>query len=538
MADASYDLIIVGAGVVGSALAYGLSSSQPHLRICLLERSLAEPDRIVGELLQPGGVRALEELGMKDALDGIDSSPTYGYCVMDTKEGTQVQVPYQDGKIGACFHHGRFINALRAKVAQRNRGQLRAGGIDMLEATVSELITEDDAPDVVLGVRATRKTEDGGVEKVVYRAPLTVICDGCFSNFRNTVLGEERSLKPTVRSHFVGLVVRGLNLPYKQHGTVALVQGHGPILMYQIDTAGRGEDAPGTRMLVDVRNPFPDDLKDHIASQLVPQLPETLRGSILDALNDPGARLRRMPNSFLPPAPQHTFSPSHLTLPLYILYTILWPFISLFTLSSSIAQPAPATKDGKPAPSTARKRGVILVGDAYNMRHPLTGGGMTVGLHDAAILMRLLGDLAAPKHENLDILRTGCMRYFQRGGKCVSEPVGILSGLIPSPLLLMQHFFAVAFYAIHIMWTTPDAKTGKTRSALGNVVKGISVLRTACIVFLPLLWTEVRCWAPGAIDKSLRPLFLVALAATAAYIIPSTGLLRDLTAPVAAAKGA
>ena len=261
MPDASYDLIIVGAGVVGSALAYGLSASQPHLRICLLERSLAEPDRIVGELLQPGGVRALEELGMKDALDGIDSSPTYGYCVMDTKEGTQVQVPYQDGKIGACFHHGRFINALRAKVAQRGRGELRAGGIDMIEATVSELITEEDAPEVVLGVRATRKTEDGGVEKVTYRAPLTVICDGCFSNFRNTVLGEEGSLKPIVRSHFVGLVVRGLNLPYKQHGTVALVQGHGPILMYQIDTAGRGEDAPGTRMLVDVRNPFPDDLK-------------------------------------------------------------------------------------------------------------------------------------------------------------------------------------------------------------------------------------------------------------------------------------
>ena len=82
------------------------------------------------------------------------------------------------------------------------------------------------------------------------------------------------------------------------------------------------------------------------------------------------------------------------------------------------------------------------------------------------------------------------MRYFQRGGKCVSEPVGILSryvllfkgrlsydqcampSLIPSPLILMRHFFAVAFYAIYIMWTTPDAKTGKTRSLLGNIVKG------------------------------------------------------------------
>lgn len=98
------------------------------------------------------------------------------------------------------------------------------------------------------------------------------------------------------------------------------------------------------------------------------------------------------------------------------------------------------------------------------------------------------------------------MRYFQRGGKCVSEPVGILSGyvlhfrssvddfyqcavpsLIPSPLVLMRHFFAVAFYAIYIMWTTPDAKTGKTRSLFGNVVKGVSV------VSLSLLYCRLLC---------------------------------------------
>ena len=30
----------------------------------LLERDLSEPDRIVGELLQPGGFRALKKLGL------------------------------------------------------------------------------------------------------------------------------------------------------------------------------------------------------------------------------------------------------------------------------------------------------------------------------------------------------------------------------------------------------------------------------------------------------------------------------------------
>lgn len=36
------------------------------------------------------------------------------------------------------------------------------------------------------------------------------------------------------------------------------------------------------------------------------------------------------------------------------------------------------------------KEGVILLGDSWNMRHPLTGGGMTVALNDVVILSKLL----------------------------------------------------------------------------------------------------------------------------------------------------
>lgn len=40
--------------------------------------------------------------------------------------------------------------------------------------------------------------------------------------------------------------------------------------------------------------------------------------------------------------------------------------------------------------------GVLLLGDAYNMRHPLTGGGMSVALNDVLIwrsLMKNIPDL-------------------------------------------------------------------------------------------------------------------------------------------------
>ena len=50
----SPDVIIVGAGIVGSALAHALLTLPKPLQIGLVERSLSEPDRIIGELLQPG----------------------------------------------------------------------------------------------------------------------------------------------------------------------------------------------------------------------------------------------------------------------------------------------------------------------------------------------------------------------------------------------------------------------------------------------------------------------------------------------------
>ena len=46
-------MIIVGAGVAGSAFAF--NQGQSGRRVLLLERDLSQPDRNVGELLQPGG---------------------------------------------------------------------------------------------------------------------------------------------------------------------------------------------------------------------------------------------------------------------------------------------------------------------------------------------------------------------------------------------------------------------------------------------------------------------------------------------------
>nr|ALJ76841.1 squalene epoxidase [Taiwanofungus camphoratus] len=481
MWSTNYDVLIVGAGIAGSALAHALSSlkrtSSKPLRICLLERSLAEPDRIVGELLQPGGIMALRKLGMESCLEDIDAVPEHGYCVV--LGGQPVHIPYPGGQEGRSFHHGRFIQNLRAKAKE-------APGVDVVEATVSELI-ECPVTGRVLGVRATRKESAGAstVERETFFADLTVIADGCFSNFRSTVLGKA-GVKPSTKGHFVGVVLEDVKLPIDNHGTVVLVKGHGPVLLYQISEHD-------TRMLVDVKNPLPPDLKDLILSEIVPQLPSSLHVPVQEALEKD--RLRRMPNSFLPSAEQggqHT------------------------------------------------KEGVFLLGDAWNMRHPLTGGGMTVAFNDVVLLRDLMegvndfGDwreisgilhrwhwlrkqysstinvlsvalyeLFGAEDPLLEVLRTGCFKYFELGGNCIREPVSLLAGIEQSPLLLARHFFAVALYAMWVMFTHPQ-RVGSTEKPLYAMpqlyeypmlfVKAIRVLWTACVVFLPLIWTEIRWW--------------------------------------------
>ncbi|KAF7310542.1 SE domain-containing protein [Mycena chlorophos] len=448
----TYDVLIVGAGVAGCALAHALANAPrtTPLRIALLERTLAEPDRIVGELMQPGGVLALEKLGLAQVLEGIDAAPVEGYCVYDAARGKVVKIPYPGGHRGRAFHHGRLIMNLRAAAK-------KARGVEVIEASVTDLV--EDKSSRVVGVKASIKGEE---EKRTFSASLVVVADGCNSNFRGAVLGPAG--KSTTKSHFIGVVLEDAVLPIPNHGTVCLIKGSGPA-------------------------PVPADLKGHILKNIAPQLPQCTQPSVKRAIEND--RLRKMPNSWLPSTPQ----------------------------GGSSAKP-----------------GVVLIGDSWNMRHPLTGGGMTVALNDVASLVPLLGavenlgnwrevqgvldrwfvarkplastinilsvalyDLFGADAPELEVLRTGCFKYFELGGECVNGPVSILSALAPSPALLTYHFFRVAFYAIWVMFTHPRAVPGdKTRLAVPSVAeypfllwRSIQVFYTACVVFGPLLWEEM-----------------------------------------------
>ncbi|CAN9514141.1 unnamed protein product [Ophioblennius macclurei] len=445
------DVVIVGAGVLGSAMATILA--RDGRRVTVVERDLKEPDRIVGELLQPGGFRALRELGLEGSVEDLDAHLVNGYVIHDMESGTEVEVPYpqeeENIQCGRAFHHGRFITGLRAAA-------LAEPNVTLVEGTVTSLQEEEGC---VTGVQYKDK-ETGDIKEI--HAALTVVADGCFSKFRKNLV----SGKAHISSHFVGCLMKDCPQFKANHAELVLANPS-PILIYQISSTH-------TRVLVDIRGEMPRNLTEYMAEKIHPQLPEHLKEPFMEALQND--RLRSMPASFLPPSP-------------------------------------------------VNKPGVLLLGDAYNMRHPLTGGGMSVALNDVRIwrdllksipdlyddtallqakkkfhwerksshsfvvnvLAQALYELFAATDNSLHELRKACFQYFKLGGECIAGPIGLLSVLTPKPLTLIGHFFAVALYAIYVNFKSESWFT-KPRA----LFKSGAILYRACTVMFPLIYSELK----------------------------------------------
>lgn len=477
----TYDAIVIGAGVIGPCVATGLA--RKGKKVLIVEREWAEPDRIVGELMQPGGVRALRSLGMVQAINNIEAQPVTGYTVMFNGEKVAIPYPYKsdvsplvklDGLVhdgndqvlddkyitrkdfeddererGVAFVHGKFLTNLRDIVkSEPNVTCLQGNCIEILKSEHNE----------VIGAKVD--IENRG--KIDFKANVTFICDGIFSHFRKELNPEH---VPTVDSSFVGMALYHTKLPTEQHGHVILGDKHMPIIVYKVSPTE-------TRILCAYNSAkVTKDIKGWMTKDVQPYLPKELSEAFNTALN--AGKYRAMPNSYLPAKQNDVI-------------------------------------------------GLCVIGDALNMRHPLTGGGMTVGLQDVVLLMDKIGDLDFSDREtvldelldyhferkpfdsvinvlsialyslfaadtkNLKELQKGCFKYFQRGGDCVNVPVAFLAGLKPSPFQLTRVFFAVAFYTIYLKF--------EERGFLGlpmALLEGLMILITAIRVFTPFLLGEL-----------------------------------------------
>lgn len=446
------EVIVVGSGVLGSSLAAVLA--RDGRKVTVIERDLKEPDRIVGELLQPGGLNALKDLGLEDTVEGIDAQTVNGYIIHDLESKSEVEIPFptsEDGRVvsGRSFHHGQFIMGLR-------RAAMAEPNAKFIEGTVTQLLEEDDC---IVGVQYKDK-ETGDTKEL--HAPLTVVADGLFSKFRKNLVSQ----KVTVSSHFVGCILKDAP-QFKTNYAELVLAKTSPVLIYQISSTE-------TRVLVDIRGEMPKNLKEYMLENIHPQMPDHLKEPFLIAVQND--RLRTMPASFLPP-------------------------------------------------SAVNKKGVLLLGDAYNIRHPLTGGGMSVVLNDVKIWRSLLQDipdlyedsdilkakktfywlrkksysfvvnilaqalyeLFAATDDSLHQLKRACFHYFRLGGECVSGPVGLLSVLSPKPMVLIGHFFAVALYAVYFCFKS-ESWISMPRAFFSSG----AILYRSCSIIFPLIYSEMK----------------------------------------------
>ncbi|KAK1269984.1 hypothetical protein QJS04_geneDACA022091 [Acorus gramineus] len=216
--DGATDVIVVGAGVAGAAIAYTLG-------------------KIVWRKLMPRG--CLDMLSSR--MGGTRSSDVSG----------------------RSFHNGRFIQRMREKAVSLPNVKLEQG-------TVTSLLEENGT---VKGV--AYRVKSGAEFKAC--APLTVVCDGCFSNLRKSLC----YLNVDVPSYFVGLVLKNCELPYPNHGHVILANPS-PILFYPISSTEVRclVDVPGPKLPSMANGEMANYLKTVVAPQPVASTINTLAGAL------------------------------------------------------------------------------------------------------------------------------------------------------------------------------------------------------------------------------------------------------------------
>lgn len=452
----SYDVCIIGAGVAGSAMASYLGKNGK--KVVVLEKSLSEMDRILGELLQPGGVQMLRKMGLESTLENIDAQPVVGYGMFLDEKSFQIGYNAEKGLTGFGFRNGKFVQNIRSYMQS-------LPNVTVIECAAQSLIEEDG---VVTGVNYT----DANDQPQQIKAKLTIVSDGALSIFRKDFTSSEKK----ITGYFLGLVLENCDLPYPNHGHV-IMSGNSPVLLYPITSTG-------TRALIDFQGDtaprMGDELKQHLLNKIGPFIPESAKPSYINAVN--AGKYKVFPNHRLPATP------------------IL-------------------------------KKGVVLLGDSLNMRHPLTGGGMTASFSDCYNLGNCLLqienwwntkeiELAVKKFYDTKTKQTGsiniladalygvmtsqdlkeaCYSYLKQGGLKASEPVSILSALSRDKEMLQRHFFAVAFHGSGNILRSKTRK-GKLRGSYQMIANAVKIIS-------PLLLAEKPSTVMKLILKSGRIIF-------------------------------
>jgi squalene monooxygenase len=325
-----YDVVIVGAGIAGCAVAQALAGADQRRRrsILLVDLHRGVSPRFSGEFIHPRGAQVLDDLGFYNRLVAAGGVDVDGFVVMQTAEQDDpVVLDYcsipDERPRGLSVHHKTLVRVMREQVVEREQVTLREGW------RVIELLRDGAR---ILGV----VLRDGDGHDVEVRCDLVVAADGKASTVRKLagIPDARQSLGFTA-----GIEVSGARLTHPLHANVFL-GGPGPMLCYPIARAT--DETLSFRLTFDLPHALPakgHELGRYLLDAFVPYLPGPLSESVAEALC---ARTRAL------------------------------------EMAPTFSLPAP--------PATAP--GLALVGDAAGCSHPITASGMTMGLLDAKYLGR------------------------------------------------------------------------------------------------------------------------------------------------------
>jgi len=286
------------------------------------------------------------------------------------------------------------------------------------------------------------------------QAKLTITCDGFFSTLRKDLSNNVK----TITSFFIGLVLEDCQLPFANYGHVFL-SAPTPFICYPISSTE-------TRMLIDFpgdKAPKKAEITAYILNKVMPFLPEEIKACVAKSME--GESYKIMPNHYMPAKP-------------------------------------------------IVRKGAVLLGDALNMRHPLTGGGLTAVFNDVFLLSKhllempdfndsqLIHDKLSQyykdrQHANAnvnimanalygvmsnDLLKKAVFEYLQKGGENAEVPITLLAGLNRNSLTLIKHFFCIYLLCIKMI-----LKENKC-----NFTKVFRTAKEAFCIFKPLAFNELK----------------------------------------------
>jgi 2-polyprenyl-6-methoxyphenol hydroxylase-like FAD-dependent oxidoreductase len=190
----SYDIITVGGGLGGAALAKVMA--EKGARVLVLERTREFKDRIRGEVLAPWGQAAAQRLGLRDILLPFSNEMRHWHSFLNGVQIMQRDVcaTTPTGYAMLCYFHPDMQNKMLEAAAAAGAEVRRGVAVRAVECGTTPKVTID---------------QDG--KPVDLAARLVVGVDGRESSVRKWCGFETRRDRP--RRFFAGLLVEGVTAP-------------------------------------------------------------------------------------------------------------------------------------------------------------------------------------------------------------------------------------------------------------------------------------------------------------------------------------